>query len=173
MSKIAIVDVETTGLDPRHHEIIEIGMVVFDSRTFEITELFEVKIKPERIEDSMPKALAVNGYNEEEWENSASLHDAMLMLAEKSEGAMFCAHNMIFDWMFLSEAENKTGVELPFERHKLDLLTLAWSKTPHAKVHSWSLLTICTYLRIPPEPKMHRALRGALAEYAVYTKLMS
>lgn len=172
-NKIAIVDVETTGLDPRFHEIIEIGMVVFNARTFEIIDTFEMKVKPERPEDAEPKALQVNGYNDEEWEEAGTLHDAMLMMAEKAEGAMFCAHNMVFDWGFLDEAQRKTGIELPFGRHKLDLLTLAWGRIPHHKVFSWSLKTICTYFGLPPEPKMHRALQGVLAEYMVYTKLMS
>lgn len=172
MSRIAIVDVETSGLDPELHEILEIGMVVFDSHTMAVERIFEIKVKPERPEDGHPKAYEVNGYNAEEWEDAPSLFWAMTALAEQAQGATFCAHNMIFDWAFLQAAQKKTGVALPFGRHKIDLLTLAWSRIPHHKIFSWSLKTICTYLRIPPEPSMHRALNGALAEYAVYSKLM-
>lgn len=174
MSKIAIIDVETTGLDPDVAEIIEIGMVVFDSRTMAIEKTFEVKVKPERIEDAHPKALEVNGYNEAEWEDAMTLYQAMLRLSEEVDSkTIFCAHNMIFDWAFLRAAEKKTGITLPFDYHKIDLLTLAWGKIPHHKIFSWSLKTICTYYGIPPEPKMHRALMGALHEYAVFTKVMS
>lgn len=173
--KIAIIDVETTGLDAQHHEMIEIGCVVFDSRTFAIEGYLEAKIIPERIEDAHAAAMKVNGYNEEEWSDAASLQHVMEQLANllaTVPDVMFCAHNMIFDWAFIEEAQRKTDIILPFGRHKIDLLTLAWSRVPHEKVRSWSLKTICTYLGIPPEPKMHRAMQGVLAEYAVYTKLM-
>lgn len=174
--KIAIIDVETTGLDPRHHEIIEIGCVIFDSRTFAIEGYLEAKIIPERIEDAHPEAMKVNGYNEDEWIDAYTLQHVMEQLSDllhTTPEVTFCAHNMVFDWGFLEEAQRKTGITLPFGRHKLDLLTLAWSRVPHEKVRSWSLKTICTYLGIPPEPKMHRAMQGVLAEYAVYTKLMN
>lgn len=173
MSKIAIIDVETTGLDPRFHEIIEMGMVVFDSRTFEILDTFEAKVKPEWIDRAHFKALEVNGYNEEEWKDGMTLYQMMNFLYERTQDTIFCAHNMIFDWGFLDEAQRQTGITLPFGRHKIDLLTLAWGKIPHHKVSSWSLKTVCTYLGIPPEPKMHRALNGAMAEYEVYKALMS
>lgn len=173
MPKIAIIDVETSGLEATHHEILEVGMVVFDLDTFSITDLYESKVRPERIEDAEPRALEVNGYDHEEWEGAPSLHEVMMQLYERTQDTTFCAHNMIFDWSFLQAAEKKTGIILPFGRHKIDLLTLAWGKLPHDKVHAWSLKTICTYLHILPEPKRHRALNGALAEYAVFTKLMS
>ncbi len=172
--KICLIDIESSGLDPFTDEILEIAYVLFDSHTMAIEEVFEVKIKPEHIETAHPKALEVNGYAEEEWQDATTLFYAMMDLSERiPKGTTMMAYNVSFDHGFLQAAERTTGFTLPFSHSRIDLLTLAWSKIPHHKVFSWSLKTICTYLGIPPEPKMHRALRGALAEYAVYTKLMS
>lgn len=168
---IGITDVETTGLDCEKNEIIEIGFVSFDSETFEIIETFDIKVRPERPEEGDPRAYEVNGYNAEEWQNAVSLEEAMRQYVEKAKGSTFCAHNMIFDYGFLNAASRKTGVPLPFSRHKLDLLTLAWTKL-HREIKAFSLKNLCEYLNIEPEPEMHRALNGAMAEYHVFRRIM-
>ena len=38
---IAITDVETTGLDPQKHEIVEIGLVLIDQETGEVIDTFD------------------------------------------------------------------------------------------------------------------------------------
>lgn len=173
MSKIVIVDIETSGLDPERHEILEIGAVIFDSKTLAIIDALDLRVKPEHPETGDARAFAVNGYNAEEWADCMDLKLALYMFKVRTEGATFCAHNAIFDWSFLLKASEKTGVALHFDYHKLDLLSIAWAKIPHEKVQSWSLKTICAYLGIPPEPKLHRGLQGAMKEYEVYRTLMT
>lgn len=174
MNKLCIIDLETTGLDPSVNEIIEIAAVLLDPRTFAIESVFEVKVKPDRPEDGHPKAYAVNGYNAEEWEDGMTLYQAMMQLCQwVPQGTVMMAYNLSFDYGFLQAAERVTSFVLPFSHSRIDLLTLAWGKIPHHKVFSWSLKTVCTYLGIPPEPKMHRALNGAMAEYEVYKALMT
>ena len=62
--KFVFVDTETTGLDHTKHEMLEIAIVVIENG--EKTTI-ERKIKPTNLETAQPKALEVNGYNEEEW----------------------------------------------------------------------------------------------------------
>lgn len=172
--RIALIDLETTGLDPDKHEIIEIGCVLFDDRTFEILCELDIRVIPEHIETADPKALQVNGYRPEDWKDAVPLYKALgLLRAITSEETKFCAHNMIFDWGFLAAAMKKTGLEMPFERHRIDLFTLAWAHIPHEKMRSWSLKTICAYLQLVPEPKVHRAINGARTAYTVYKRLMT
>ena len=171
--KIALIDVETTGLEPSHHEIIDIGCVIFEADApYNIIDTLDLKVHPLHIGRAEPKALEINGYNAHEWQDAISLKEAMEILKERTAGCIFSANNMIFDWSFLRSAMAKTGIQIQYDRHRIDLLSVAWAKIPHSKMQGWSLRTICAYLGIVPEPKMHRGLQGAMKEHEVYCKLM-
>lgn len=171
--KIALTDIETTGLDPLKHEIIEIGLIVFDNKTLEIHGRFNFKIKPENIAGADPKALEVNGYNKEEWEEDGmTIFQALNFYAEATKGCTFMAHNASFDWSFLSVAFTRDNIKPEMNYHRIDTLSIAWGMLPHNKVFSWSLKTLCSYLGVPTEAKVHRALNGAEAAYGIYKKLM-
>lgn len=173
--KIAITDIETTGLDPLKHEIIEIGCIIFDSETLEGEFCIDIKLHPERIEDADAKALEVNGYTKEKWNHplTFSQKDGLEFFAKATEGCHFMAHNVTFDWSFIEASFKRHGVEHTFNYHHLDTLSMCYARIPHHKVASWSLKTLCTFLGIPPEPKVHTALNGATCAYEVYKTLMS
>ena len=170
--RLAIIDIETTGLDAGKHEIIEIGLVLIDKDTCTILDVFDQKIHPEHIETADPKALFVNGYRKEDWHDAISLHQALLILSEKVEKATMLSYNVSFDYAFLQAAWRSTGIQDPMNYHRLDLLTMAWMKIPHNKMQAWALKTVCSYLNIPPEPKVHRGMNGAMKSYEVYRRLM-
>jgi DNA polymerase III epsilon subunit-like protein len=170
--KIVSVDLETTGLDPLKNEIIEIGFVIFDDKDFKIYAQFNLKVKPEHIETAHPKALEVNGYKEEDWKDAISLHQALTFFAKATDKATLIAHNVAFDWAFLEASFNRLEIKHTLNYHKLDTLSMAWIKIPNGKIYSYSLKTICTYLKIPPEDKIHRAVNGAIKCYEVYKELI-
>lgn len=170
--KIAVIDLETTGLDVDTNEIIEIGGVIFDDTDFKIIDTIDLKVKPEHPEIHHPKAYEVNGYNEADWKDALPLYEAMKIFKEKTEGCMFCAHNIAYDYNFVQKAFAKTGLENKMDYHNIDIFTLAWAKIPHDEMPRWGLKAICEYLQIPPEPAIHRGINGAMAEYEVYKKLM-
>ncbi len=70
--KIAMTDLETSGDVPGVHEILEIGLVLFDPQTFEIIDSYNRKVKPERIENAVQAALDYNGYSEKDWADAVS-----------------------------------------------------------------------------------------------------
>ena len=170
--KISIIDLETTGLDPKIHEIIEIGCIVFDSETFAVESILDVKVKPLFPEIGDLQAYKVNGYNKKEWKGAIPLKRALKQLASITKETTFCAHNMIFDWSFLQEACDEHDVELTFSHRKLDLYSIAWAKLNKTNLQKFSLKSICEYLDIQPEPDIHRAVNGASCEYEVFKKLM-
>lgn len=169
--KIALIDLETTGLDNKIHEIIELGFIVFDSDTCEIKHKFNFKIKPEHIETASIEALKINGYDIEEWNNAITINQALIFLTKATQDCTFMSHNVTFDWGFIDEAFKKQDIKNPYPYHKLDLLSMAFIKIPHSKVKSWSLKTIATYLGVELEPKIHRAINGAECAYQCYKKL--
>ena len=170
--KIAIIDVETTGLDPVKNEIIEIGAVIFDDEIAGSLQTVNIKVKPEHPEIETDGAYKVNGYKKEDWKDAVTMEQAMQILSPKVDGAIFCAYNMVFDWQFIEQACKKLFIMLPFHYRKLDLLTMAWAKLDHKKVRNWKLKSVCKALGIEPEPEEHRAINGAMTEYEVYKQLM-
>ncbi len=171
MTKIALIDLETTGRDPAKHEIIEIVCLLIDSGSLEVLKRLEIKVKPEHPETGELKAFEVNGYKESEWRDAASLKQAMMHLASMTSYATMLAYNVSFDYGFLKAAYDKTGVKDEMNYQRLDLLTLAWFSIPHLKLTSWKLKAVAQYLGVPPEPEIHRAMNGALCAYEVLKKL--
>ena len=162
-----MTDVETTGLDPSKHEILEIGLVVFGSSPpFEIVDTLDIKVKPEHIETAEPRALEVNGYDPALWIDSVPLPKALELYYNKARGCTFASHNVTFDWGFI-------GNDSRFSHHKLDTVSIAWAKLPHDKVKGYGLKTLCNYLGIEPEPVVHHAINGAMKAYELYVKLMT
>lgn len=170
--KIALIDLETTGLNPREHEIIEIGLIVFESKNFVIQEEWSTKIKPLYPENCDPKAIECNNYNDEEWKDEPDIIPVLQEFVEKTKGCIFLAFNASFDWSFLEYNFSKYGIEHQMSYSKMCLMSIAFGKIPHDKVYSWALKTVATYLGVPREDKMHRAMGGVQCEFEVYKKLM-
>jgi DNA polymerase III epsilon subunit-like protein len=169
---ISLTDIETTGLDPFSDEIIEIGCVVFDSESLKIITTFDSKIAPTHIETASPRALEVNGFMAKDWKCAPSLPYVLTQYAALTQGTMFLAQNVMFDWSFLLAASKAQGIPLDFKRPSLDLPSIAFGKIPHARMQNWSLKTLCAYLGVPQEPKVHRGINGAMTAYEVYKALM-
>src|SRR6185369_17413366 len=154
-SPIAMTDLETSGDVFSVHEILEIGLVVFDQKTFEILDTMNVKVKPEHIENALDVALERNGYKEENWKEAISLEEAIKIYKEKTQHAIFCSYNVSFDWGFICEAYQKAGIQNPMntpENHdRIDMLTLAWAKGLKDSP-SLSLKSACKMFGVPPEP---------------------
>ena len=168
----AFIDIETTGLNLLEHEIIEIGCVLA-TENLEVIEEFEIKIKPEHIENADPAALKVNHYNEKDWENAQELSDAIKIFSKKVKDCIMVGHNVAFDSGFLEYAFNKTGMANPMHYHKLDSVSVAWAKLHREPdLEHFSLRELC--LRFGIENKnAHTALSDARATYELYKKLMS
>lgn len=173
---IAMTDIETSGDVPGVHEILEIGLVLFDQNTFEIIKTFNKKVKPLYIENAIPEAIKVNGYNEADWKDATSLQDAMYEYAELTKEAIFCAYNVSFDWSFINQAFWQCQIPNPMSTEanhdRFDLLSIAWIKGLRGK-EKVSLRTACELWGIPPEPLPHSALNGAMTAYNLFKKLLA
>ena len=168
---IAITDVETTGLDAVKHEILEIGLVLVDQRTDEVIDTLNIKVKPEHIETADPNALKINGYDPENWLNAVSLLEAMTLYSHKAKNAIFCSHNVTFDWSFIAAAFKKAGLKSTLDYHRLDLFSLIWAKTKDSNIESFSLSKVALFLGLPEEPLPHRAINGARTAHEIYKKI--
>lgn len=165
---ISIVDIETTGLDASRHEIIEIGLLIFDPRNMQVVKKGNLFVKPEHPETGDFLAAIVNGYNEEAWDAANNLKSAMAVFSGATDGTILLAQNVTFDWSFIREAERKTGIRTHFDYHRLDLMSMVYAKTGEIL----SLKNMCRRFKIEPEPDVHRALAGAEKAFEIYKEIM-
>lgn len=168
----AFIDLETTGLNLLKHEIIEIG-VVLTTQNFEVLEEFELKIKPEHIEDADPTALKVNQYEARNWDDALPVKEAIKLLSEKVKDCIMVGHNVAFDAGFLEYAFNKLQIGNTMHYHKLDTVSIAWAKFhDDPDVEHFSLHEMCLRFGIKNE-HAHTALSDARATFELYKKLLS
>lgn len=173
--KIAMTDIETSGVEVGKGEILEIGLIVFDQQNLQKTDAWQVKVAPTHIESALPEALMINGYTAEKWQNAITLKEAMQIYAEKTRDTIFCAYNATFDWVFLCDAFQKTGISNPMNttanHDRLDLLSIAWSFGLNS-AESFSLKSACEFFGVPPEPVVHSAFKGTETAYELYKKII-
>ncbi len=95
------VDVETTGLDPAHDEIIELAMVPFtydvDGEIYEVGEPFQALREPSR--PIPPEVTAITGIDAAMVEGKSISPDGVTAFA--APAALVVAHNAAFDRKFL------------------------------------------------------------------------
>ena len=162
------LDVETTGLDPKEHELLEIACVI-DTPEGGVAS-FEWKVKPEHIETAQPRALEINGYTEEAWKDAKPVAEVLRLLVEHGKYAVIIGHRISFDMSFINEALKKAGIEERLDYHIIDTMTLAFEHIAPNGTTSISLQKCCDFLGI--EPGNHTALADVTACRALYYKLI-
>jgi DNA polymerase-3 subunit epsilon len=109
----AVVDVETTGLFPGSHRIAEIAVVHVEPDGT-VSNRWETLVNPQR--DLGPQH--IHGIRAADILHAPIFgdiaHDVMELLA----GRVLVAHNVHFDYRFVSHEMGRAGLELPFEVHE-------------------------------------------------------
>lgn len=174
MRDLAWVDVETTGLVPRVHELLEVA-VVRTTPELEELERLEVKVRPEAIAVASPRALALNGYTPEAWADVLPLREALELVAPLLAGATLAGHNVAFDRSFLVAGFSGVGLALPkaMDYHQVDTVALAWPLLAAGRVSSLRLEAVAAALGVVPQGRPHRALTDALTALQVARRLLA
>lgn len=172
IEKFAFVDVETTGLDPEVHEIIELAYIITD-RNLNVLSKYSTKILPENIEAASPRALEINGYSPDLWDAEAvPLCAALNILDLNLPWTYLAGHNVGFDRKFIEAAYKKLGRDTPWRTyHMLDTSSLAMPLFFQGKIPSLSLSVLCDYFSVTNE-KAHSALSDIQATLEIAQNLM-
>ncbi len=177
---LAFVDVETTGLIPGHHEMIDIGIVMTDLSGHELGELF-VRIQPEYPERTDDGARAVNAFDADRWHalEALSKHAAIEKILTfhsaiaGDKKVLMVAFNSHFDTAFLDHlfrSQDRSWREL-YHYFVLDLPSMAWSLGIHGLTGS----NISGTLGIEDEPyvaELHTGITGARLNARIYRALL-
>jgi len=145
--KYIVIDTETTGLKPDIHEMISLGAIVMIDDV--ITERFEVKVKPRRLEQADPRAMQVNGYDEYKWRKAidhqlaASLIHAFFL---RHQDGILVGHNVQFDVKFVKafcgQFDHSVMISTPY----LDTRDICRGVLAPFGCSSMSLDNICSFL---------------------------
>lgn len=156
MSRLAFVDIETTGTSHRQGKIIEIGIVL--TRNLEIIDQFSSLIDPDMyISPAITDFTGITQFDLEKAPTFRGVHEKILSLLT---GTIFVAHNVAFDYGFIRS--EFTSLNIPFHAKKLCTVKLARALLPHLRSHN--LDTLIDHFNLPVIHR-HRALSDALSTY--------
>jgi DNA polymerase-3 subunit epsilon len=168
---LAIVDLETTGLDASIHEILDMAVLIVDQKTLKITDRYSSRIKPRHIKRAARRALEVVGYSPRLWQTAVGLETALHIINEKAKGAILCSTNIYLARSFLDAAFKRCGVEDSTSYHHLDLMSVAWTRSSEWKLPRLTLDALCAYHGIASQPLPRRAREGARTQLAILQAL--
>ncbi|GAB4495676.1 MAG: exonuclease domain-containing protein [Saprospiraceae bacterium] len=160
----AIIDVETTGGVARHERITEIAIVLHDGKA--VVDTFSTLINPER---SIPWNITmVTGITDEMVAQAPKFYEVAKQIVQMTEGAVFVAHNVSFDYSFVREEFARLGFN--FSRKQLCTVRLARKVFPG--LPSYSLSNLKKHFGIEAE-RSHRALDDTLATVQIFEKILA
>lgn len=161
--EFVIVDIETTGGNPKQGGITEIAAIVSDGKL--VLDKFHTLINPEQYIPNFITGLT--GIDQSMVENSPTFHEIAEQLFQFLKGRIFVAHNVNFDYSFLKESFKSSGIE--FQEQKLCTVRLSRKAFPGYK--SYSLGRICEHLSIVISDR-HRAFGDAEATTVLFHKVL-
>ena len=159
MPEYVALDLETTGLDPSHDRVIEIGAVAFTPES--VLDRLERFVDPGR---SVPEAvLRLTGINAGELRGAGAPGPAFAALADLLRGREPVGHGATLDIDFLVSA----GI-WPAGSEIVDTLHIARILIPNAPSHSLPALAAELGLE---QPRPHRAFDDADATRQLFLRL--
>lgn len=173
---LAILDVETTGLLPGHHEMIDLGVIYTTLDGTELDRLF-IRIHPDHPERAGEVARSINGYSEERWRDLDALSPAEAVrrflefhAATRGERRfILTAYNAPFDRAFLDALLTGHGASVRdlYTYFVLDLPSMAFGQGVTALVNG----NVAAHYGLEAEtddPLRHTGLSGAEWNLALY-----
>ena len=149
----AVVDVETTGLDPAVDRIVEVAVVRCDAAGAVISEWSSL-VHPDRD----PGPTVVHGITADDLAAAPRFADLAPQLAAELDGTVITAHNLAFDAAFLTAEWSRSGTDRP-RAQGLCTLTLARDLHP-GRAEGYSLAA-CSAAAGIHQAEAHRALADA------------
>ncbi len=177
-----IVDVETTGVDPRKHSILSIGAIDFNDPS----SRFEIECSAFPGADYEEEALSINGHTKDDIFDTSkpSEEQAIREFAEwakKTTDHTFAGQNCYFDLDFVKAAAHRIHLDISLPKRIVDLHSVVWAHmtsrgmvVPVDPVHKRSAMNsdyICEYVGIPNEMGSHVGINGALWECEAFSRL--
>ncbi len=163
--RLAFVDLETTGLDPKNDRVMEVGVLVVEDghQVAEYNQLVNPGISEDQI-----STLEMTGINYDEISHAPRFDQLGEEILQLMHSSLFVAHNAKFDYEFLRE--EYLGLDIPFELPNLCSVKLSRELYPEFKHHDLTSLTQRLDIQID---NRHRAYDDAAAIWEFFKKIQS
>lgn len=148
----------------KYERITEIAIVVHDGE--KVVNTFSTLLNPER---SIPWQITqITGITDEMVVNAPKFFEVAKQIVQLTEGKIFVAHNVNFDYSFVREEFLRLGYD--FQRRQL--CTVRLSRKVFPGLSSYSLSNLKKHFQIHAE-KSHRALDDTLATTRLFEKILA
>ncbi|GAA4386609.1 exonuclease domain-containing protein [Hymenobacter koreensis] len=159
----AIIDLETTGGQPTQDRITEIAIFIHDGD--KVVDSFATLLNPGR---PIPFYIQqLTGITDDMVREAPHFHEVAKKVVQMTEGCVFVAHNVRFDYSFLK----KEFADLGYTYSRKTLCTVRLSRSLIPGQPSYSLGKLCQNIGIPLENR-HRAAGDAEATAILFDRLL-
>ncbi|MEM6802530.1 MAG: exonuclease domain-containing protein [Bacteroidota bacterium] len=159
----SIIDIETTGGNPKVDRITEIAIFLHDGE--KVIDSFISLVNPMMpIPDFISR---MTGIDNEMVKDAPQFFEVARQVVEMTEGSIFVAHNVRFDYSFIQKEFRQLGYT--YSRKQLCTVKLARKLLLNQK--SYSLKNLCKSLKIKNEAS-HRAWGDARATVELFEILL-
>ncbi|MEM9990943.1 MAG: exonuclease domain-containing protein [Bacteroidota bacterium] len=165
MSKLyAIIDIETTGGKAQRHRITEIAIVLHDGQ--QVIDQWESLLDPEM---PIPYGITqLTGITQEMVQGKPKFYEVAKKIVEMTQGAIFVAHNVRFDYGFIREEFKRLG----YTYTRKQLCTVRLSRQAFPGLKSYSLGKLIKHFKIKVNGR-HRAMADTLATVQLLEKILA
>jgi DNA polymerase-3 subunit epsilon len=168
LPRFAVVDVETSGLSTTRHRILQIGLVTVEPDGTVVDQwstLVGLRWPWSRVG---PRK--VHGITRRSLRGAPKAPEVLGELRERLDGAIFTAHNVEFDAMFIQRAAARAHITIPLDR-RLCTLQLSRRLDPD-RLLTHGLADVCARYDVVLE-RHHDALSDARAAAGVLPHLLA
>lgn len=167
--RFAVVDVETSGLSPERHHLLQVGIVTVDAAGT-VLDRWSSLVRPRRRFFFRVGPTALHGIHRRDVRRAPDAASVLRELASRLDGTVFVAHNAAFDLAFLRGAAAEHGLDLPITQ-VLDTLQLSRMLDPQRQ-QSHRLGALCERYGVELV-RPHDALADADATAALLPHLLA
>lgn len=161
--RYAIIDIETTGGKATRDKITEIAIVIHDGE--KIVDTFETLLNPETY---IPYGITqLTGITQDMVADAPKFYEVAKKIVQMTEGAIFVAHNVRFDYSFIREEFYRLGYT--FTRKQLCTVRLSRKAFPNFR--SYGLDNLIRQLDLTISDR-HRAMGDAKATTELFEMIL-
>jgi DNA polymerase-3 subunit epsilon len=158
-AEFCIVDIETNGSKIDKHQIIEIAALKIQNGI--IVDSYESLVYTKEIN---PHITEITGISAKDTADAPDLKTVMLEFKLFLKDAIFVAHDVKFDYNFVSQSMKKVGLETLFNR---PLCSLALAERTIIS-YRYGLSYLNDFLHLNPEATHHRAMSDVVTTYNLF-----